>query len=148
MGSTHNGSPSQTGSSPQRSLFDEAKPRIPERSDEERGLSADPNVPLQTEAGLGVVTPLGPQPVATEPSEPLWAQRLKLVIFVLFSVELGMFLVVLPWLPVWQHNSLIANHPALRQIFQHSFTRGAVTGLGLIDIWVGIWSAVQYREKE
>ncbi len=95
------------------------------------------------------MTQSDPQTVAVEPaSEPLWTQRLKLVILVLFCVELGMVLVVLPWTPVWQHNSLVADHPAFRQLFQHFFTRGAVTGLGLIDMWVGIWTAVQYREKK
>ncbi len=146
MGSTHKSSPSQTGHSPQRSLFNDAGPE--RATNEEHGLSADPNMSLQPEVGPQFATPPAPQPVADVPSEPLWAQRLKLVIFVLFSVELGMFLVILPWLPVWQHNTLIADHPTLRQIFQHSFTRGAVTGLGLIDIWVGIWSAVQYRERK
>ncbi len=148
MGSTHKDSPSQTGYSPQPSLFNDAESKLPERANEERGLSADPRVPIQTESGLEVVTPPGPEPISALPSEPLWAQRLKLVIFVLFSVELGMFLVILPWLPVWQHNGLIADHPAFRHVFQHLFTRGAVSGLGLIDIWIGIWSAVQYREKK
>lgn len=149
MGSTHNGSSSQTGSSSQRSLFNDAEPRAPERHYAESGLSANPNLPVQSETGPQVVAARASDVVATSPiPEPIWVQRLKLVILVMFCVELGMFLVVLPWIPVWQHNSLTANHPLLHGAVQHFFTRGAVTGLGLIDIWVGIWSAVQYREKK
>ncbi len=86
--------------------------------------------------------------VAPQPGEPIWARRLKLVIFVVFSVELGMLLLYLPWKPVWTHNSLLADYPTARAMMDHYFTRGAVTGLGLVDMWIGIWAAVQYREKE
>lgn len=148
MGPTHKGSSSQ--SEGQRSLFENAA-RMPSGQDKtERGLSADPNVPLQAEPILRSRVPEAenPQPIFIPRSEPVWAQRLKLVIFVLFCVELGMLLVVLPWTPVWTQNSLLAAHPELRAAFQHYFTRGAVTGLGLVDMWIGIWAAVQYREKK
>jgi hypothetical protein len=29
---------------------------------------------------------------------------------------------------------------------QSNFTRGLFTGLGLIDIWLGIWEAAHYRD--
>ncbi len=80
--------------------------------------------------------------------EPLWFRRIKLVIFVMFSMWLGMILAVMPWLPVWADNNLINRLPHLRQFISYNFVRGAVSGLGLIDIWVGIWEAVHYREKK
>jgi hypothetical protein len=149
MGSTHNGSPSQTGATPQRSLFENVG-QAPVQNDAERGLSADPNMPLQIEPVKPPDHGDSQRPVLVppEPADPIWVQRLKLVIFVLFSVELGMLLVVLPWTPVWTHNSLVISSPDLRDILHHYFTRGAVTGLGLVDMWIGIWSAVQYREKK
>jgi hypothetical protein len=146
MGSTHNGSPSQTGASSQGSLFENGKATA--QNNAERSLSADPNMPLQIEPAGPSDKANSPELVSPEPAEPVWGQRLKLVIFVLFSVELGMLLIVLPWTPVWTHNSLLAGHPDLRGVLHHYFTRGAVTGLGLVDMWIGIWSAVQYREKK
>ncbi|MFB3917076.1 MAG: hypothetical protein ACE14M_10125 [Terriglobales bacterium] len=79
---------------------------------------------------------------------PVWVQRLSLIIFVMFCIELGMLLAVLPWTRVWMDNSILASHPTLRAVFHAYFVRGAVTGLGLVDIWLGIWEAAHYRETK
>jgi hypothetical protein len=76
----------------------------------------------------------------------LWLHRLSLIIFVIFCIELGMLLTVLPWTRVWTENTLAASHPAWRAMVQDNFVRGVVTGIGLVDIWIGIWEAVHYRE--
>ena len=68
------------------------------------------------------------------------------VVLVLFCIELGLALTVLPWLNVWTENSLLAGLPQLREFLGNYFVRGAFTGLGLIDIWIGIWEAVHYRD--
>jgi hypothetical protein len=83
-----------------------------------------------------------------ESASPVWLQRLSLVVFVVFCIELGMLLAILPWTRVWTDNSLIIGYPQLRSVFQNNFARGVVTGLGLVDIWIGIWEAVQYKEKK
>lgn len=84
---------------------------------------------------------------APVPRMSRWTQRIFLVIFVIFCIELGMLLVVLPWLPVWTSNGLLARFPGLRELAAHNFVRGAMSGMGLLDIWIGIWEAVHYREK-
>ena len=71
-----------------------------------------------------------------------------LVVRVIFLIEVGMVLTVSPWTPVWSQNSLLTAHPALRDFLAQGFVRGAFTGLGLVNIWMGIWEAVQYREDE
>ncbi len=76
----------------------------------------------------------------------LWLHRFSLVIFVIFCIELGMLLSVLPWTRVWTDNSLLMSHPSWRAVLQDNFVRGVVTGLGLIDVWIGIWEAVHYRD--
>ena len=77
----------------------------------------------------------------------LWLHRLSLIIFVIFCIELGMLLTVLPWTRVWTENTLVASRPAWRALVQDNFVRGVVTGIGLVDIWIGIWEAVHYRES-
>lgn len=124
-------------------------------------MSADPNVPIEAESLKVFGRPHaempethGPVLVApahdpgTQTSEPVWAQRLKLVVFVLFCIELGMLLAVLPWTRVWSENSLLSAYPSLRSVLQLEFVRGAVSGLGFIDIWLGIREAVNYRDKK
>lgn len=76
----------------------------------------------------------------------VWLHRLSLIIFVIFCIELGMLLTVLPWTRVWTDNSLLASHLSWRAFAQDNFVRGVVTGIGLIDIWIGIWEAVHYRD--
>jgi cadmium resistance protein CadD (predicted permease) len=76
----------------------------------------------------------------------IWSHRLSLVVFVVFCIELGMLLAILPWTTVWNQNSFISAYPALKSLVQNNFIRGIATGLGLVDIWIGIWEAVHYRD--
>ncbi len=76
----------------------------------------------------------------------LWAERVSLVIYVAFCIELGIVLTVVPWVKVWTDNALIARFPFLHALVQDNFFRGVVTGLGLVDIWLGVSEAVHYRE--
>ena len=57
-----------------------------------------------------------------------------------------MILLVVPWTPVWTQNSLLQGLPTFKALVEHGFVRGAVSGLGLLNIWIGISDAVQYRE--
>jgi hypothetical protein len=88
-----------------------------------------------------------PEPAKLSRSE-LWLQRLKVAITVIFFIELGMVLVVIPWTFLWDDNKLLIMHPSWRTFVVNGFTRGVVTGLGLINVWIGIWEAVHYTEKD
>jgi hypothetical protein len=79
--------------------------------------------------------------------EPIWMRRSKLVMFVMACIYLGIVLVILPWNDVWTQNVLVHRYPALHDIVMNNFVRGAVTGLGFVNIWLGIWEAVSYREQ-
>lgn len=79
---------------------------------------------------------------------PLWLHRLFAVVYVLFCVWLGIILVVLPWWDLWWfNNNLLAHWPSLRHFWQLGFVRGAVSGLGLLDFWLGVSEAVRYRDR-
>jgi len=89
--------------------------------------------------------------LGTEPPQPRssrWAKRAQLLIFVVLCIELGMLMIVLPWTQFWSSNSLLWGYPELRDVVQHYFIRGAVTGLGIINLWMGIWEAVSYKERK
>lgn len=95
----------------------------------------------------------GPELVAQGTPPPpssvaLWIDRVALVIRVVFYIELGMLLAVLPWTRLWTENGLVTSLPKLREILQMNFVRGLVTGVGLVDVWIGIWEAVRYRETK
>lgn len=91
--------------------------------------------------------PVAPQPVNASTEVPVWLQRLFVIVYVVFCVELGLTLVVLPWTWWWDGNSLLAYWPAVRHLLQHGFVRGAISGLGFLDLWLGISEAIYYRDR-
>lgn len=76
----------------------------------------------------------------------LWKRRVELVVEVIFLIEIGIMLVILPWTNVWTQNSLLTGYPGVQSVINHGFVRGAISGLGLINIYIGIHDAVVYRE--
>jgi hypothetical protein len=76
---------------------------------------------------------------------PVWLQRVFVVVYVLFCIELGLVLIALPWTRFWFTYDWIS--PSLQHFLQQGFVRGAVSGLGLLDIWLGIVEAVRYRDR-
>jgi hypothetical protein len=76
----------------------------------------------------------------------LWARRLGVLLFVFLCATVGVMLMIVPWRPEWSENPLLLSYPALRDLATTGFIRGMVTGLGLLNVWIGFWEALQYRE--
>ncbi len=88
-----------------------------------------------------------PQAQPDAPGAPVWLQRLSLFVLVLFCIYLGVLVTVLPWWPrVWNHNMFLDAHPMLAHILHNGAVRGVISGLGLLDIWIGISEAIHYRD--
>ena len=64
--------------------------------------------------------------------------RLLAVAFILFCFEIGLFLVFVPWSALWEHNVLLAYSFALQHFLLNNFVRGAVSGLGVVDLVLGL----------
>jgi hypothetical protein len=63
----------------------------------------------------------------------------------IFSTLLvGLVLIVAPWTSLWDANYLLQPHPMLRAVALHGLTRGAVTGLGLVNIMLALHEAHQH----
>jgi hypothetical protein len=63
---------------------------------------------------------------------------------VISSLLVGTILVIAPWTALWESNYLLHPHPALRAILLNAFTRGSVTGLGLVNIVLALHEARQH----
>jgi hypothetical protein len=88
-----------------------------------------------------------PGPLAAPPAHPpVWAQRLLLVVEVAVAVWAGLLVMALPWTRLWTENPLLAGWPTLKDFLDQNFVRGLISGIGLVDIWMGISEAVQYRD--
>jgi hypothetical protein len=60
--------------------------------------------------------------------------RLRNVLWMLILFEVGVVLLFLPWLQVWESNYFLGHYPALRPYLLHPSLRGCITGLGALDI--------------
>jgi hypothetical protein len=53
-------------------------------------------------------------------------------------VEVGFVLLVVPWTTFWDRNYFVDALPQVRWLLTSHYLRGAVSGLGVIDICAGI----------
>lgn len=89
----------------------------------------------------------GPPPIEGETLPPVWLQRASAVVYVFFCIIIGLYLIVLPWAR-WFDGGFSSQWPIwLQHLLQSGFVRGAVSGLGVVDIWLGILEAVNYRDR-
>jgi hypothetical protein len=98
--------------------------------------------PASTEVSLPV-TPVAPP---AQSAGHIWLRRIGVLLFVFLCATLGVMLMILPWRPEWSDNPLLMPYPTLRVIVGSGFTRGLATGLGVINVWIGFWEAIQYQE--
>lgn len=76
----------------------------------------------------------------------MW-KRILFVLFILFCIELGLFLLVLPWSELWGRNIFLSLFPELRSFLLSNYFRGALSGLGVVNLWVGLSDAWNFREN-
>ena len=127
-------------------------------------MSSDPKLPFDSsptgvETGTEVSSPVSgangdaPAEASSISRRPrsvarLWLRRVGVLLFVFLCATLGVMLMIVPWRPEWSDNPLLLPYPTLRDLVGSGFTRGLVTGLGLVNVWIGFWEALQYREDE
>ena len=72
-----------------------------------------------------------------------WHQHVLGFCLVVFALELGVFLLVFPWLRTWDLSWIPLQSPWLNDIWMSDYFRGALSGLGLLNIYVGVAELVR-----
>lgn len=65
-----------------------------------------------------------------------------------FFFEAGLVLVLVPWSMYWERNYFVQALPLLEPFLTNDFVRGAVSGLGLVNLLAGlveIWTFLTTR---
>ena len=62
---------------------------------------------------------------------------LKRLLLVAYFIEVGLLLVLVPWSPFWERNYFLTELPALDEIVRNNYVRGAVSGLGVVNLLMG-----------
>jgi len=88
------------------------------------------------------------------------SSRLSVIVYIILCFQVGIILTVLPWvqhgwlggaLSDWGNNYflLFASHKmgyGLQRVISSGWVRGAVSGLGMLNILMGAWELMHFRE--
>ena len=89
-----------------------------------------------------------------EPYEEAWPptagryrlyHKLGAVLYVFFCFEIGVILFLLPWLDVWGKNYFAAFGVRWADLWVSPYFRGAISGLGLLDIGISFFELFRLR---
>jgi len=67
------------------------------------------------------------------------------IIYIIFTLMFGISLLVLPWQSIWDNNYLIYLYPKIRLVVSNPFFKGAVLGLGIVNILIGSHEIVRFK---
>jgi hypothetical protein len=76
---------------------------------------------------------------------------MRRLVYVAFFLEVGLLLIVLPWSTFWERNYFPTIYPAVRAIVTNNFVRGAVSGVGFVNLVAGFFELLPmfgHRERQ
>ena len=60
------------------------------------------------------------------------------LVLVMFFIEVGLVLTLAPWSAYWDRNYFAETLPVVDALITNNFVRGAVTGLGLVNLGAAV----------
>jgi hypothetical protein len=70
--------------------------------------------------------------------------RLLTVLYIVLCIMMGMMLLFSPWLLPWGENYFVLRYSWVQTIASNYYVRGAISGIGLADLALGVWETVRY----
>jgi hypothetical protein len=101
-------------------------------------------MPLNPEPPQVAGAPL-PQPLAVPPSEYRWYHKFTALLFIVFCLEVGLFLLVFPWTESWDANFFSGMAAPWHRLWVNPYFRGAVSGLGVLNVYVSFLEIFRLR---
>ncbi len=68
------------------------------------------------------------------------------IFYIAYYLEVGVFLIMFPWISIWEENYLLFLYPGMRPIVANPFLKGAVLGLGIVNLLIGLHEIVHFRK--
>src|SRR2546426_235864 len=69
------------------------------------------------------------------------------ILYIIVCFEMGVLLFIFPWVSLWGKNFFIDHYPWVSSIVQNYFVRGAISGIGLADIWLAVYELWRLRRE-
>jgi hypothetical protein len=79
-------------------------------------------------------------PIATPP--PRWYHKVSAILFITFCLEIGIFLLVFPWMEAYSLSGLLPNW---EPYWDNMYVRGAISGLGVINLYISFMEIFRLR---
>ena len=76
--------------------------------------------------------------VSDVPGRAAEADLLRGLLFAAYFFEVGFLLVIIPWSTFWDQNALLEAVPAVYRWTRSEFVRGAISGVGALNIGAGL----------
>jgi len=79
--------------------------------------------------------------------------KITVIVYILICFEVGTLLLILPWSPYWEDNFFLyyinskLNASWVPTLLMSGYVRGAVTGLGALNILAGLRDIFKFRES-
>jgi hypothetical protein len=83
-------------------------------------------------------------------------EKLTVIFFIILCLLLGFYLILSPWDTIfgnWGENYLLAyladrsGLPSLQRTVASNWVRGAVTGLGVLNLVIAFWEAAHFKQS-
>lgn len=88
---------------------------------------------------------IAPGPVPVLRPEYRWYHKMTAVLFITFCLEIGFFLLVFPWTDYWGNNYFASLIPRFAPYWDNLYVRGAVSGLGVINLYISFIEVFRLR---
>ena len=98
-------------------------------------MPPDPQLPAAAETAHAPVTP---------PPTYHWYQKVSAVVFITFCLEIGLYLLIVPWTESWDGN-YFSGLPPMKTIWDNLYMRGAVSGLGAVNLFISLSEIFRLR---
>ncbi|MFN0107312.1 MAG: hypothetical protein ACKVZH_00535 [Blastocatellia bacterium] len=79
--------------------------------------------------------------------------KITVIVYIVISFEIGILLLILPWSPWWQENFFLyfitgkLHAPWIATLLTNKAVRGAVTGIGILNILAGAYEIFKFRDS-
>jgi hypothetical protein len=94
-------------------------------------------------------TPDSPTPPANKGDKPWVLKTAKAlnIIYIIYSLEVGLVLLWLPWKGIWENNLVLYLFPQIGPVVTSPFFKGAILGLGIDNILIGIYEVIRFKSS-
>lgn len=84
-------------------------------------------------------------PVAVPRPAYRWYHKASALLFIVFCLEIGLFLLIFPWTDAWDGNFFSVLVPEWHGFWENAYVRGAISGVGVLNLYISFLEIFRLR---